>query len=411
MKRILTILGVLVAVFAIGTLVYTSLPQDWSMPFPGKTKVRVTAPPASVGEDIRYITYPSKDSTIPEQEQIEYKTGVTGYIFYRADGTIRETTEYWPAVEGSTQRQLKSGSLRTDDGANFLSDKSFRKDGTREREGLRLADGTYQIDYYFADGVRLERHQLVSADGKPLLEQVYHETGALKGYTQVDSTGKMTITTYFADGKTESITIVPSTYWENITATYYYPDGVTIARKIEWSSYSTMADYFRQDGTKRLSYAETNYSSGSMVWIHYDAKGKAVLKQTYRVETKVDSTTGKPVKTYLLRTVEELNSTGKTTREISFAADGTTPSSVFIPKPPGSYWGGTRKTFRADGTIDKVEEKNTNGDVISTKTYTAQDNVRENFPGSYLVRPVEQALPVPPKKTVTTPPPYYYGYP
>ena len=110
MKRILTILGVLVAVFAIGTFVYTSLPQDWSVSFPGKTKVRVHAPPASTQEDIRYITYPDKDSRIPEQEQIEYKNGVTGYIFYRPDGTIRETTEYWPAVEGIAQRQLKSGS-------------------------------------------------------------------------------------------------------------------------------------------------------------------------------------------------------------------------------------------------------------------------------------------------------------
>ncbi len=411
MKRILTILGVLVAVFAIGTLVYTSLPQDWSVPFPGKTKVRVHAPPASVLEDIRYVTYPSKDSTTPEEEQIEYKSGVTGYIFYRPDGTIRETTEYWPAVEGSTQRQLKSGSLRTDDGAKFLSDKSFRKDGTRIREGSRLADGSYQIDFYFADGTRLERHQLVSADGKPLVEQVYSDTGALKGFTQVDATGKMTITTYFADGKTESVTTVPSTYWENITATYYYPDGVTIARKIEWTSYQVAADYFRADGTKRLSYAESNYSTGSVVWVHYDANGKPVMKQTYRVETKMDPATGKPVKTYLLREVEEVNGAGKTTRKIDFAADGVTPSKVFIPKPAGSYWGGTRKTFRADGTLEKVEERNSSDDVVSTKTYTAQDNVREPFPTTYLVRPVEDALPTPPKKTVTTPPPYYYGYP
>jgi antitoxin component YwqK of YwqJK toxin-antitoxin module len=371
--------------------------------------VRVKTPPASVGEDIRYVTYPSKDSTVAEEVQIEYKTGVTGYIFYRPDGTIRETTEYWPAVDGSPQRQLKSGSLRTEDGANFLSDKSFRKDGTREREGLRLADGTYQIDFYFADGTRLERHQLVSADGKPLIEQVYRDNGALKGFTQVDATGKMTITTYYVDGKTESILIVPSTYYENTTATYYFPDGVTVSRKIEWTSYSTNADYFRQDGTRRLSYAESNYSSGSMVWIRYDARGKAIWKQTYRVESKVDSA-GKSVKTYLLRSVEEVNADGKTTRQIEFAADGVTPYRVTIPKPPGSYWSGTVKTFRPDGTLEKVEEKNKDGDVTSTKTHTAQENVRENFPGSYLVRPVEEALPVPPKKTAA-PPPYYYGYP
>ena len=411
MKRILTILGVLVAVFAIGTFVYTSLPQDWSVAYPGKTKVRVNAPPASTGEDIRYVTYPSKDSTVPEEVQIEYKTGVTGYIFYRDDGTIRETTEYWPAAEGTTQRQLKSGSLRTDDGANFLSDKSFRKDGTREREGQRLADGTYQIDFYFANGTQLERHQLVSAAGKPLIEQVYRDNGALKGFTQVDATGKMTITTYYADGKTESLTIVPSTYWENTTATYYFPDGVTVSRKIEWTTYNTTAEYFRQDGTKRMMYQETNYSSGSMAWVYFDAKGKPILRQMYRIETKVDPATGKSVKTYLLREIDELNADGKTTRSIELAADGKTPSKVTIPKPAGSYWSGTVKTFRTDGTLSKVEEKNKDGDVVSTKTYTAQENVRENFPGTYLVTPVEEALPTPPKKTATTPPPYYYGYP
>lgn len=410
MKRILTILGVLVAVFAIGTLVYSSLPHEVSVPFPGKTKVRVKAPPASTLEDIRYITYASKDSVTPEEEQIEYKDGVTGYIFYRHDGTIRETTEYWPAAEGSTQRQLKSGSMRTDDGANFLSDRTFRKDGTREREGKRLADGSYQIDFYFANGTQLERHQIVSADGKPLLEQVYHDNGALRSFTQVDSTGKMTITCYFADGKTESVTIVPSTYWENTVATYYYPDGVTVARRIEWSSYSVTVEYFRQDGTKRLAFQEPTYSSGSAAWLHYDAKGKPTYLQKYRVETKKDPATGKMVKTYLLREVDEVTADGKTTREIDFAADGVTPSSVFIPKPAGSYWAGTRKTFRADGTISKVEEKNDNGDVVSTKTYTASEKVRENFPGSYLVSPVEDAIPTPPKKTAT-PPPYYYGYP
>jgi antitoxin component YwqK of YwqJK toxin-antitoxin module len=409
MKRILTVLGVLVAVFAIGTFVYTSLPQDWSVSYPVKTKVRVQVPPASTLEDIRYVTYPSKDSTIPEEEQIEYKSGVTSYIFYRADGTIRETTEYWPAVEGSTQRQLKSGSLRTDDGANFLSDKSFRKDGTRVREGLRLADGTYQIDYYFADGTRLERHQLVSADGKPLLEQVYRDNGALKGFTQVDAKGKLTTTTYYADGKTESILTVPSTYYDNITMVSYYPNGVT-QRRVEWSSYNITADYFRPDGTQRLSSAETTYSSGNLVWITYDAKGKATLKQTYRGVMTVDSATGKPVKSYVLDSVEELNADGKVTRYTEFADDGVTLYRINVPKPPGSYWGGTLKTFRPDGTLEKVEEKNKDGNVVSTKTYTVQDNVRENLPGSYLVRPVEEALPIPPKKTAT-PPPYYYGYP
>jgi len=413
MKRLLTVLGVLVAVFAtitVGTLVYTNLPESWSVPFPGKTKVRVHAPPAAQGEEIRFITYASKDSNTPEEIQIEYKNGVTGYEFYRADGTLRETTEYWPLAKGAGQRVLKSGSTRSDDGTMFMSDRSFRPDGSREREGKRLEDGSYQIDFFFADGSTLERHQLVGKDGKPLLEQVYRDNGVLKGFTQVDATGKMTITTYFADGKTESVTIVPSTYWENIWARYYFPDGVNIAVRYEWTTYNKQAIYYRLDGTRRLMVEESNYATGNEVWTHFDDKGRMVMRQIYRVETKVDASTGKPVRTTLLRTVEEFDAAGKETREISFAADGRTPNQVFIPKPPGSYWGGTRKTFRADGSLEKVEEKNNNGDVVSTKTYTAQENVRERFPDAYLVRPVEPAMPTPPKKPAT-PPPYYYDYP
>ncbi len=94
----------------------------------------------------------------------------------------------------------------------------------------------------------------------------------------------------------------------------------------------------------------------------------------------MDPATGKSVKTYLLREVNELNSVGKETREIAFAADGVTPVTVFIPKPPRFLLGGTKKTLRADGTIEKVEEKNNNGDVVSTKTYTAAENVRESIP-------------------------------
>jgi len=410
MKRILTILGVLVAVFAVSTLVYTNLPESWSVTFPGKTKVRVHAPPAAQGETIRYITYPSKDSNTPEEIQIEYTNGVTGYEFYRADGTIRETTEYWPLQEGATQRVLKSGSTRSDDGQKFMSDRSFRPDGTRLREGKRLEDGSYQVDFYFADGLTLERHQLLSAADKPLLEQVFRDNGTLKGHTQVEASGKMTITTYFADGKTESVTIVPVTYWENVTTTFYYPDGVNKSRRIEWTTYATQVIYYRVDGTKRLMTEESNYASGSKAFTHYDDQGRMVMKQTYRVETKKDSATGQSVKTYLLRTVEEFNAAGKETREINFAADGRTPQQVFIPKPPGSYWGGTRKTFRADGSLEKVEERNSSDNVVSTKTYTAEENVREPFPDSYLVRPAEEALPAPPKKPATTQP-YYYDYP
>lgn len=413
MKRILTVLGVLVAILAIGFAVYTVGPGvSTSSPYPDHTKVRVNAPPASTGEDIRYITYKDKDSNVPEQVQIEYKSGVTGYIFYRVDGTIRETTEYYPAPKDSSVRQLRSGSLRTDDGTAFLSDRGFREDGTLVREGNRLSDGSYEVHFYFADGTSLQRNLLLDAAGKLVMEKAFFEGGALKASSQRDSVGRMIATTYFQDGKKESVITVPANYYENVDAVYYFPDGVTMRLHIVYNNYGYAADYFREDGTLRLSTTESMYSTqGQAYWLHFDAKGKKTLRQTFRVEMTKDST-GKPVKTYLLRTVEELDAAGNTSREIGLAADGVTPNRVRIPSVPGSYYGGTIKTFRPDGTIEKVEVRNSRDDVVSTRTYTAAENKREAIPADYLARPNEPELPTPPKKPQGSQF-YYYdgGYP
>lgn len=398
MKRILSIIGVLIAIVAIGFVIIKGPGVSTSGPYPDHTKVRVNAPPASTGEDIRYITYKDKDSTVPEQVQIEYKSGVTGYIFYRVDGTIRETTEYYPAPEGSTQRQLRSGSLRTEDGKAFLSDRGFRADGTLVREGRRLPDGSYDVQYYFANGVSLQRTLLLDAAGKLVMDKVFYEGGAIKSSSQRDSVGRTIATAYFADGKKESVITVPANYYENVDAVYYFPDGVTMRLHVVYNNYGYAADYFREDGTLRLSSTESLYSTqGQAYWMHYDAKGKRSMRQSYRVEVKTDSA-GKTVKTYLLRTSEELDANGNVIREISFAADGATPNRVRIPATPGAYWGGTIKTLRPDGTIEKVEVRNSRDDVVSTHTYTAAENKREAIPAHYLVRPNEPEPPTPPKK-------------
>lgn len=410
MIRLIRVMGLAFAIAAAATLVVGCgrVDSTATTPYPDKTKVRVAVRPEKEGERIRYVTYPSKDAVIAEQVEIIYFNGNTGYIYYRADGTARQTVEYWPAQEDNPQnRQMKSETKYADDGKTVLADRSFRKDGTKERTGARIADGSYEIYLFHPDGQSVFKHQLVSSAGKALLEEAYWPNGTLKSLSKLKSDNSFETTTYYPSGAKESVTVIGAGYWDPATTELYYEDGKTLRLKVSYGSYQTEATYYRKDGTVSLKTLEYTYGTRAES-IVYSRDGTALYKQDWRVErtTNADKSV---TKTYLLRAVEELNSDGKTTRRIEFRDDGKTPQSVKLPKPPGSYWGGTEKTFRPDGTLELVVEKDENGKEISRKTHGATEGIREKFKPEYLNRPNAEEPPAPPKRPARPSYPYEFG--
>lgn len=408
MKRLISVTGLVAVACAVALFLTLGGGADKPQPppFPDKTKVRVVAPPATAQEVIRYVTYPAKDSVTPEMVEIEYVNGDKGFIFYRQDGTTRLTTTYWPPANPDNPdgpRQLKEETEVALDGKTVLSDRSFRADGTLVRNGARLVDGNYEIFLFFADGIAIEKHQVVDKSDNALIEEIFRLDGSVSKSARLNADKRMEVTTFFADGKKESVIVLPRSYWDSITAEYWNVDG-TRRMTVVYTTYGVTTTYYNPDDSARMKRVENNYGS-TVETTMFNAAGDAAYRQTWRVE-KETRPDGSVVKTYLLRQVEEYNKDGKVIRKIELAPDGKTPVSVTLPDPPGSYWGGTVKKFRQDGTLETVEVKDKDNKVLSTTTHTAEEGIREKFDPEYLeAAPFEE----PPASPVRPAAPPMYG--
>lgn len=375
-------------------------------PFPDKTAVRVALPPQEKGESIRYNLFDPDDQNLLLETEIEYETGVTGHIYYRPDRTIAETSQYWPGPPG--QRQVKARAKLDADGKTHLSDRAWRKDGTLERSGNRQTDGSYDIVIYFADGVSVNKHQSVSKTGKAVLEEVFRQDGSKEKLARQRTDGKFETTTYAADGTTRLTELTESSnYWENPVYRAFYADGVTARMKVSYSSYNTEVEYYRVDGSLREKRSFTTYSGNATMSVTvYGGDGRV---PTYKQEWRRKDASSP----YILRAIEVYNGNGDAIRKIEFHGDGATPMTITEVDPPGNYWGGTRKSFRADGTLETVEVRDSNGNVRSTSRHAASEGIREKVPGRFTRELPYEEAPAAPKRP---PQPDYgpygpWGYP
>ncbi|MBC7996907.1 MAG: hypothetical protein IAF58_03125 [Leptolyngbya sp.] len=396
------IIGALVTTFFAPTH-YSA--QDLRSIFPDKTAERISLKAPASGEAVTFKSYTNADAVIPTTARTELTNGDTNQIAYNPNGLELTSKIYYPERIPGAPRQLRFASVRTPDGLNFVSDQTYRPDGTTLRKGGRLADGNYQIDLYFADGISLYKHQIVTADLKAVFEKVNFPSGAVQSITKMNPDQSGTVMTFYEDGKRNSETVLPKNSWEPITSEFYFPDGQNVRLKVSYQGLGTNAEYFRDNGTLRMTFDETFHSlGGTMVWRFFDAEGNPVYEQKYLVEkpTKPDEK-----KKVTLREVNELNAAGESTRNLIFRADGT-PERVVLRKPAGHNWGGTYKTFRADGTLEKSEERNLEGNVVTERSYAQANGIKESYPDKYLTMPTD-ALPPPPVRTPAVRQAYHRG--
>jgi hypothetical protein len=137
-------------------------------------------------------------------------------------------------------------------------------------------------------------------------------------------------------------------------------------------------EYRRSDGTLAEKRNYTSYS-GLTVTV-YDQAGKPRYRQEWRGTPPNGDFTD--ARDYKLRTIEELDSDGKTVREIQLYDDGKTVKQVTI-KDGVNYYSGTYRYFRPDGTLEKEEIKEDYQNVKETKEFKPEDNVRETVPAEY----------------------------
>jgi antitoxin component YwqK of YwqJK toxin-antitoxin module len=363
---------------------------------PDKLRTRVTLKAPKSGEAIGFKVYPSMDAITAETLQSELLNGNTENTVYYPTGAIKSSEEFYPALKAGAERQLRYSTERALDGS-FISDQSFRLDGTKIRVGRRLPDGLYEIFLYHDNGVAVWKHQLVAGQKEPVFEEGFYKTGATQSLTRINADNSGEVKTFYEDGKAESVTTFPVEKWNPIVSVFYFADGQNVRLRVSYQSLGSHAEYLRENGTLRMTFDEIfSTTGGTITWRFFDSEGNPQYEQVYFIEKKIVN--GKEERVYRLRDATELNAAGEAMRKISFRGDGKTPDKVIISKPAGNAWGGTFKSFREDGTLEKIEERDVKGKVTAETAYTRTQGIKEIFPEKYLTMPSD-SLPPPPLRT------------
>lgn len=265
------------------------------------------------------------------------------------------------------------------DNVSFLSHEVRRKDGSLERRGFKERDGRYHIQYFFSDGITLQRDRYFvrrlpawKGNWKNLSES---QRVALQNLQYKLSFERV----YQAGGKlTESeIVLVDGSYHKNIfnkdgvrVATIAQGDGISQSGdvyssdgKVLLASYSRspwMAEeqYFRPDGSlkeARLFYMGSNESR------FFDELGQKVLyKQVWRNRPASGDSQARSI----LSRVHVYDYAAKQEIMIRMTNDGSKMSEVTFGNSSASS---VVKTLNAEGLVVKTEVK------ISGKTNSVEE--------------------------------------
>jgi len=362
---------------------------------PDKLRTRVTLKAPQSGEVIGYKVYPTVDAVIAEKLQTELNNGNVEHTDFYPNGIIKSSAEFYPAQNGA-ERQLRYATERAPDGS-FVSDQSFRLNGTKIRIGKRQADGLYEIYLFHEDGVAVWKHQLVAGQKEPVFEEGFYRSGAQQSITRMNTDNSGQVKTFYEDGKPESVTTFPVANWDPIVSVFYFADGQNVRLRVSYQSLGSHAEYLRENGTLRMTFDEVfSTTGGTITWRFFDSEGNPKYEQVFLIEKR--TVNSKEERVYRLRDVTELNAAGEAIRKISFRGDGKTPEKVVISKPAGNAWGGTFKSFREDGTLEKIEERDVKGKVTAEKAFAQAQGIKEDFPERYLTMP-NDSLPPPPLRT------------
>lgn len=333
--------------------------------------------PKSHGEELRYVTYGPDGKTV-SQTRIEYVNGNTAMLYHRADGSLRERIEHYPA-DKKGKRALRATTLYEADGKTVLYDRTVAPDGvTTERTATLIAKGRHELHYYQKDGKTLVHRRLV--EGKRLArDEEFRTDGTLSKLMVRDPRGVIELTEYASDGATRLMTTIKSdSPYAPVKRFVFHPSNGFLHMRIEYSSYQIKVEYLRPDGT--LEQMRIFRATTQEVTV-YDTKGKPLFAQDWRGDTKDGDFLS--MENPSLQEVAEYGADGTVIRRITFHPDGTTPKQVKIPAP-GNYASGTYRHYREDGTLEKEEVKESWNKVTSEKSFEQKEGVKEVFPPDFL---------------------------
>lgn len=372
-----------------------------------RTKVELGKDKNGSGGRVRFLVYNEERTKLIGAEN-QFGDGSTEYEDYRDDGTLRELNGFYPASkDGTGQPKVKRTVLFDSNGKTVLFERLLRPDGTIEMLSRSRVDGGKETETFFPDGKTTKLHKIVTARGEVTLEEVYRQNGKLEMQTRKVGYDTTEITEYRENGARLSVTTRGSNRWSPVEVVVFDSDGIMVEQKIRYSSSQVEVEYRRADGTLAEKRSYSRYSGVTVTT--YGADGKPQYRQEWRNSAAGDNFTD--MSKARLTKIEELKPDGTVEREIELRDDGKSVKSTRV-RDGVSYYSGTYRYFREDGTLEKEEVKEDYNTVKETKEFTPEDNIRETVPEERLKlseRPHPKMLSVMPEEQPFNP--YGEGYP
>lgn len=281
------------------------------------------------------------DDGIVRRTDTEYLDGTTALTTHRPDGTEQLWSVFY-AAHADSKRRLKFEVL-FDREHRYLSDRANREDGTRERDGRRLPDGSYDVVLYYEDGSAFKTHFVYAANGKLSQSQAYRPSGSLL-YSSRRVGSKMEITHFDEGGIRVKLEEVPPS--GDVTTSYFDNDGERVVLKVTHTSLETIAVYFDGDGNP----SQRREFWTDRLFLDVFAKDKSVAFRQRWLRTGGSNSDPQ----YRLDGLVFLNDRGKIVKTIDFRDEGAIKKVVFIHNPEDFIEDRTFVRYDALGRFDRA---------------------------------------------------------
>lgn len=383
--------------------------------FPEKLNHRVSLRPSDSNESFRFAYVTDDDKKVVEE--VEYKNGVTTYVFYRTDQTAEKILEFYPpddpdpdhpSVQTQVERRMKSEVFLAADGKSYLRHTAFTLDGSVVRRGLRNPDGSYITHYLRAGTGSVEVEVLYDKDQNLQYETAYHENGVIKSRKERRSSYEIVTITYRDDGS--KLLELTDSYYSR-SGTFFKEDGVTPAVKFNETSYGSVTfEYLDAEG--KLAHSVEYESDGDRTYTVFTGGDKASYRQRWKYvsgDKRCDANS-----TYRLLEVEEFHKVPQYGRynwndvtDVELQEDGVTPKTITVKEK------GDRRLvvdYHPDGSVSRLVEFDAQGKELRTTTFRPGEKASPVTVKPSLLRfEATECLSIPAKAEVGTPPPMYYG--
>jgi hypothetical protein len=360
------------------------------------------------GEQVRLVQY-AADKRTRVSMRIERYDGGSARVEFGSDGKATKLTEYYPvptppaAAPGASQhkestdvvdplkqalnsRTVLRETLFKSDGSSVAAQTAYRPDGSLKEVAVRTAEDDLLVTVYRDDKNGVESIQVFDkTTGVIKSERVFNVDGTIASVLAKDSTNyysKAKQDFFGRDGKRTRNVLF--TNWD-VTVSDYAADGVTVKQTIQYSSSEVIVlIYDTKTGKKQLE-RRYNTSTKAVQITYYNAAGTATIVQLWEVLDPAIAADriGDINDGYVLSEVADMHPDGLAAKRIvRYYPGGKVVFEVEI-RPTMSWSTRTLKTYRPDGSLDKVEEYSWSQVTKTVVSPPGPNNDREVVPADW----------------------------